>query len=358
MLDWLFHSDFDAVTTAAVWSVVVVFATTVSIFVFTLGLRRVKIVSARRRTQVVAAWRRIFAAATLDQDDALTITLPKPGRNQCNDLMEEWNRARTAVEGASAHNLIALGERLGLAKMARHMLHSRAVKTRILAIQTLGNLRDTPSRQAIQGLVTDENTALSITAAVALVEICPDRAIALLLPMIEKRPDWPRNRISIFLHMAGSERISEPMYRAIRSADNAGKTYLLQFAHQVEANVLDALVNDLIRESNDPGVLNAALKLVSGHADVPRIAALVRHETWFVRVQIAKVLGRVGQQEHLSLLESMLDDEEWWVRYRAAQAIAALPFLGPNKLRQLQYRQRDPFAADMLQQAYAEVGLA
>ncbi|MCH8135976.1 MAG: HEAT repeat domain-containing protein [Proteobacteria bacterium] len=358
MLDWLFRSDFDGVTAAAIWSILIVLATTITIFVYTLGLRWVMVVSTHQRTQLVARWRSVFAAATLRKDDAMTISLPPFGRKQRTILLEEWNRARTAVEGESAQNLIILGERLGLPQIARSMLERRKLKTRILAIQTLGNLHDIDSRPSIQDLVTDENTALSITAAVALVQICPDRAVAMLIPLIEKRPDWPRNRVSIFLHMAGSERISEPMYRAIRSADNSGKTCLLQFAHQVEASVLDALVEDLIRESNDPGVLNAALKLVSGHAGVPRIAALIRHKTWFVRVQAAKVLGRVGQQEHLSLLESMLHDEEWWVRYRAAQAIASLPFLGPNKLRQLQHRQSDPFAADMLQQAYAEVGLA
>ena len=135
-------------------------------------------------------------------------------------------------------------------------------------------------------------------------------------------------------------------------------TYLLKFAWLIEAQALDALVTDLLRESNDAGVLNAALKLVSGFSGVPRIASLTQHPVWFVRMQAAKVLGRIGQEEHLTLLESMLDDREWWVRYRAAQAITALPFLGPNELRRVRKRQSDRYAADMLQQAFAEAGLA
>ena len=84
----------------------------------------------------------------------------------------------------------------------------------------------------------------------------------------------------------------------------------------------------------------------------------IRDSAWFVRMQAATVLGRVGQQEHLSLLESLLDDSEWWVRYRAAQAITRLPFMGPNQLRQLRVRQKDRFAADILQQTFAEAGIA
>jgi len=75
-------------------------------------------------------------------------------------------------------------------------------------------------------------------------------------------------------------------------------------------------------------------------------------------MQAANVLGRIGQQEHVSLLEALLDDREWWVRYRAAQAITRLPFLGPNRLRRIRLRQADRYATDILQQAFAEAGLA
>ncbi len=207
-------------------------------------------------------------------------------------------------------------------------------------------------------LVEHPNAALSVTAAHALVQIDPDRGINVVVPMIEKRRDWPRNRVSIILRSAGSERVSEPMYRVIRSAGNSAKAYLLQFAQLVESEVLDALIDELLRDSNDPAVLNAALKLVRGYRGVPRIAALTQHDEWFVRMQTARVLGRIGQEEQLSLLESLLDDREWWVRYRAAQAIVSLPFLGPNQLRQMVEQQTDPYAADILRQAIAEVGLA
>ena len=75
-------------------------------------------------------------------------------------------------------------------------------------------------------------------------------------------------------------------------------------------------------------------------------------------MQSAKVLGRLGEREHVGLLESLLQDREWWVRYRAAQALVGLPFLGPNALREIQRRQTDRYAVDILDQAFAEVGIA
>lgn len=357
-MEWLFRSDFDTLTTVALWSIAAVLATTVILFVYTVGLRVATISSDQRRRSFLTRWRDVFATSMLSLDSARQQSLPSVRRGDRIDLLEEWNRARSMVDGSAVDNLIELAQRTGIPEVALRLFHSRRIGSKILAVQTIGHLKLTALRDELHDLLDHDNTALSITVASALVDIDPDFGISAVIPMINKRRDWPKTRVSILLRQAGSARISEPMYRAIRSEDDVGKTYLLQFARLVEAEILDALVEDLIRESRNPGVLNAALKLVSGFAGVPRIAALTQHETWFVRMQAAKVLGRVGQEEHLSLLESMLDDSEWWVRYRAAQAITSLPFLGPNQLRKLRMKQSDPFAGDILQQCFAEVGLA
>ena len=357
-MDWLFRSEFDATTTIALWSIAAVLVTTVVLFVYTVGLRYATVAGNKQRRKFRQHWRAIFAAASLSIDEAHDIELPKLTRADHTDLFEEWNRARSIVDGSAAENLIALAHRVGIPQLASKLFQHHRLQSQIMAVQTFGHLRDTSHFDEIRALLEHPNTALSITAATSLIEVDPARAVLLVIPMIKTRRDWPKNRVSILLREAGSELISEPMYRVIRSAESEDKRFLLQFARLVESEVRDALVEELIRESNDPGVLTAALKLVSGYRGVPRIAALTQHKAWIVRMQAAKVLGRVGQREHLGILESLLDDPEWWVRYRAAQSIASLPFLGPNELRALQKRQTDRFAVDILQQSFAEVGLA
>ncbi|MBT8098199.1 MAG: HEAT repeat domain-containing protein [Gammaproteobacteria bacterium] len=357
-MEWLFRSDFEAATIVALWSIAAVLVTTVILFVYTMGLRLTTVAATRRRDRFLSTWREIFASAILSPTTAENSKLPPLHRHHRVDLLEEWNRACSIVTGSASANLITLAGRANIPELARALFKKRRINSKILAVQTFGHLRDTSHKDAIRELVSNENTALSITAAMSLVQIDPDFGISVVVPMIAERRDWPKNRVSIILRIAGSGRISEPMYRAIRSANGASRTYLLQFARLIDAEILDALLDDLIRSSNDPGVINAALKLVSGYRGVPRIAALTQHDTWFIRMQAAKVLGRTGQQEHLTLLESLLDDREWWVRYRAAQSIASLPFLGPNQMRQIRQRQKDRYAVDILQQAFAEVGLA
>lgn len=357
-MEWLFRSDFNTSTTLALWTIAAVLCTTLILFVYTMGLRVATLAADQRRDKFMSRWRDVFATTMMSPEFAAESDLPWVRPADRIDLLEEWNRACSMVEGSADDNLIVLARRTGIPELATRMLNHRRTSSKILAVQTMGNLREGAVRDRIAEFVNDRNTALSITAAVALVQIDADFGIALVVPLINSRRDWPKNRVSILLRLAGTERISEPLYRAIRSGENPVRTYLLQFARLIESEARDSLVEDLLRESNDPGVLGAALKLVSGFGGVPRIAALTQHDAWHVRMQAAKVLGRIGQPEHLSFLESLLSDREWWVRYRAAQSITLLPFLGPNQLRALRHRQDDPYASDILQQTYAEAGLA
>lgn len=357
MLDWLLSSRFETQVTAALWATAAAALTTVVSFFYTLGLRATTLIQAQRRARLVKRWRTIFALATISCNDAEHAPLPQFSRRERTDLLEEWNHAWTTVQGSAIDNLVTLGKRIGFLEIARRKLARHRLNAQLLGLQSLGHLRDRESWSAIEAHLSSENTALSVTAAAALMDIDAERAIGRLIPLIAERRDWPRTRVFNLLRIAGSELVSEPLARAIRSASSEDQAFLLRFAPLAKYAVMDAVAEELIRESNDAGVLSAALKQISGYGGVPRIAALTRHEAWFVRMEMAKVLGRIGQKEHLSLLRTLLKDREWWVRYRAARSIVKLPFLGPNALRRMRDCETDRYARDMFQQAMAEVGL-
>ncbi len=358
MLEWLLRPDSNPVVVFSAWTKLIVLALIVLLFIYTLSLRFLLMLTTRRRARIDRVWRDIVAAAAMSRDQAEAMPLPRVSGMHTRYLMEIWNRARDTVRGSAADNLIVLGQRLRLVEEACRLLDKRSIRSRVLATQTLGHMRHKDSLDVITELIDSPGMAISITAARALVEIDREKAARLLIPMISRRRDWPRTQVLRFLRALGSARISEELYRAIRSAEDEDRIYLLQFAQLAEHDVIHAICAELIRESNNPAVLAAALKLVSGDFQVPRLQALAQHPVWFVRMRIARLLGDVGQPEHVSLLEDMLDDPEWWVRYRAAQAIAKLPFLGPNALRQIRDRQQDRYAREMLEQAFSEVGIA
>ena len=340
------------------WSTIAAGAMTVVLFAYTLALRRHTIVVGARRRAVIERWRGVLAAATLSSTEARGCKLPRYRRAERSELLEEWNRARECVEGDAVANLIIVGERLGLNELAAEMLHAHKLTTRLVGIQTLGHLRDGSHWSDLLALLEQPSVSLSVTAARALVDIDPAEAAPLVMPHVIGRADWPPATVSRLLEAVGSDLVTQPLCNAILTGDAATSVRLLKYAKLARTETIDLLVEMLLREREEPSVLAAAMKALSSNASLPRIERLAEHEVWYVRMQASKLLGRLGQERDLPLLEKLLTDAEWWVRYRAAQAIVALPFMGPNRLREVRDRQRDHFAADMMQQVMAEVGLA
>ena len=62
----------------------------------------------------------------------------------------------------------------------------------------------------------------------------------------------------------------------------------------------------------------------------------------------------IGDRGDVPRLVALLSDREWWVRYRAAQAVAELPWLKRADLDALHASLEDRYAADMLAQVVAE----
>jgi HEAT repeat protein len=261
------------------------------------------------------------------------------------------------IEGSAADRLIALADRLGLRDLARSQTKHGHLRTRLTAIQALGHLRDALSFAALLAATDDDNTLVAITAAEALAEIDPARAVAALIPKLAARRDWPRPHVFRMLQKAGSAIVSEPLYRCIRAASDEDAAYLLQYAEIAEFDVRDAMATELLASRRDPELLAAALKVASGYGSIARLDELLSHPVWYVRMQAAAVLGRMGRAEDAGRLEKRLGDEEWWVRYRAAKALVHLPTLAPADFEGIRSRLHDPYARDALEQALAEAGI-
>jgi HEAT repeat protein len=322
---------------------------------YTLELRVQRRFRERRRARVIAHWRVIIANAVTGADDgAIPPRLPQ---RQRKEVLRLWNYTRSMIEGAAAERLIALADRLGLRDFARKQAKQTHLGTRLTALQALGHLRDTDTFGEILAATDDDNTLVAITAAEALAEVDPARAVAVLIPKLARRRDWPRTHVFHMLEKAGSAVVNEPLYRCIRAASDEDAAYLLQFAEIAEFDVRDAMATELLRSRSDPELLAAALKVASGHGDMARLDGFLEHPVWYVRMQATALLGRIGRFEDVGRLEKRLSDEEWWVRYRAATALVRLPTLTRPALERIRSQLRDPYAGDALEQAMAEAAI-
>jgi HEAT repeat protein len=82
--------------------------------------------------------------------------------------------------------------------------------------------------------------------------------------------------------------------------------------------------------------------------DLQIIRDHLSHLAWYVRVQAAAALGKVGTQDDETRLIALFTDEHWWVRYRAGEALASLPSMTEDKLELLQATLPTPEAQEIL----------
>jgi HEAT repeat protein len=354
MQDCRFVLGFDTPVSIALWMTVASLAASLLLLAYTLELRLRRRLNERRRAGALAHWRALLADALTGRANAAPLS--KLRRKERREFLRLWVYTRSMIEGSAAERLIALAERLKLRDYVREQAVHANLGTKLLAIQALGYLRDAPSFGALAALTEEANTLLSVTAAEALGAIDAPRAMERLIPKIASRRDWPRTHVFNLLSRAGSAVVSEPLYRCMRAANDDDAAYLLQFAEIAEFDVRDALAVELLRARDNPEILAAALKIATGHAPVPRLDELLTHPAWYVRMQAAKLVGRMGRKDGAGRLEKLLADGEWWVRYRAAKALVRLTGVDSAELTAIRLRLQDRFAQDILGQAIAEMG--
>jgi HEAT repeat protein len=322
----------------------------------------------KRRKKFLAVWQPILVNAV----DIATSDLPRLAGRDLPEFLLLWNHLQESLLDESKDHLNQIGKALTIERAALRLLRRGNLRERLLAIVTLGQLHERPAWDQLLTIAQREGALLSVVAARALVMIDPTKAVPELIPLLMARADWPASRVATMLRIAGADVISDQIANAaLKSAleesaqagngdgkratnDPAQMVRYLELAYNVAA--LPA-ARTIVELSHDPEVLAACLRLLRSAEDLPVVRECLSHEDFRVRVQAAAALGRIGEASDEELLVPLLLDTEWWVRYRAAQALSRLPHMREPKLKTIQAAQADPFARDILTQVMAEVQL-
>jgi len=282
-------------------------------------------------------------------------SLPPVRRRDGVSFLTMWNRLQDSLVGEFGEPLNRIAVRAGMDDMARHMLAYGNVRERLLAIATLGRLRDRTVWAEFVKLTTDRDLVLSLTAARALVRMDPRAAIELLLPLIAERDDWSPTAVVLMLQDAGADAISAPLAEAaVRAAPEHAHRVIryLGLAHPEAA--IPVVRELLVRRADHIECVTACLRVFKDAADLGTVRRYLTDHRWEVRVRAIDVLGRLGTVDDQARLALLLSDPEWWVRYRAAQALCALPSADRERLTHMSTTHSDPFARDILAHVLAE----
>lgn len=298
-------------------------------------LRAVRNAKDQRRRAVTEIWRPLLAQCVVEVPDSL------PALNYRDHLvlLYLWNHCYESIRGDAHDNLRELARRTGTLQFAKELLHARLLRRRLLAIVTLGHLQERSIWDDLVALLQSDNAFLSLVAAKALLRIDAPAAIPLLVPVMSRRKDWSPLKVVAMFESVGANLAAESIAKAACQAPPEISSRLIRHLGATQSqHALPPLRAMLQARPPSDDVLAACLFLF-GECSDPRDVAIIRthlsHPTWYVRLQAASALGKVGIEEDEALLIALLDDEHWWVRYRAAEALSNLPWMTSERLSQL-----------------------
>ena len=310
-------------------------------------------IQTRQQDRIERLWLPILLAETAE----VPSTLPAIGSGDVLPFLTLWNQLQESFIGDITHRLNEVARRVGMDDHARRMLEQRSLRGRLLAVSTLGHLRDRndpESWNALVRLTSDPDDLLSLAAARALTRIDAASALPVILPPISEREDWSRNYVLAMLMDLGADVVSRPLTEAALHVPIERAQRLVQYFSAAQVGDAVPAVRAIINRSRNVECLAACLRVFADVDDLDTVREYLRHPSWQVRVQAVNVLARLGDSADYAVLLPLLSDSEWWVRYRAAKALCSLPGINLSRIITLSTEHDDAFARDMLVHVLAE----
>lgn len=342
----------DPLGNSALWASLIIAGMAITIIVWTGLLRLHGKVLGVHEMRFLDRWRPLL----LETIDAVPAHLPRVKNADWFVFLALWNQFHDSVKGPAQHRLKAVALRLRMDSAARALLGTRELENRLVAVMTLGHLGDQDSWSTLESFARSRTPVLSMAALRALFLIDASRAMAILLSSLGARNDWPTAQLTTIIAEVDPSPVAEGLLQAAEIAIPTELPKLIALMDAVDAPAIAPYVHQLIRTSKDEEVLIACLKSRHVTSDLDVLTPFMKSSSWQIRTQIARVLGTCISRGQEQLLISLLSDEVWWVRYRAAQSLAQLPFFSHDELWRLRFLLNDRFAQDILDQVVAENG--
>lgn len=269
-------------------------------------------------------------------------------------ILEEVNFVFSVLRGEEAEKLRKACQDLGLHDRLVKLLKSNNIRKKLYALISLGNLQGHMAWGEIEKSLTHKQTIVSLTAARSLIQIDPNKALLIILPMILTKDNWPWANMAHILKTAGASRVCKPLAELIQTMPVAMQASFLRLFEIIQCEEISPVTKTILEQTDDDKVASVCLHISQDPAILPLAIQYSTHERWHVRMHAATALGRCGGENEIQILIELLKDREWWVRYRSAQALANMPFLTIERLESIQDSINDRFACDMLGQVITE----
>lgn len=241
------------------------------------------------------------------------------------------------VRGTDKENFVASSSRLGVPERLRHRLDYGAPRTRLAAAEALADFGDDESRARLEKALGDKNSDVRLSAALALASAGRSPPAKDLVRKLGIGTRENSILIVAILQEIAKERPGE-IKALIEDPDThpAAKAAAIESLSASGDYTLVPLISKLVLEADPlapelPRYLRALGDF--GHpAAAKAVRASLRNDHWPAKAAAAKAAGRIGLIDLAPELSGLLDHSNWWVRFRAGEALV---FLGEEGRRLL-----------------------
>jgi len=340
----------EQITNAAIYSALILLVMVTLLILQVIFLRVRFLYTGKQRHRLLKKWRPKITQVMLGDSSNMPV-LP---RNEVCVFLEEWNRMFGTVRGNNLAQLQNMAKKFKIYYFAISMIKTRSVHDKLLAIITLGHMQEYSAWDELTELLDDESSVISVTAARALMWIDSKHAVELIAPKIMARNDWTWSNVAHVLRQANPIQVCEHIANLVVNAPAEAQPGLLRYLESTHCLQLTDVINNILSTTEDDRVASVCLHITQDPNSLKTIRQYTSHPRWHVRMHAASALGRLGGKSDLKLLLNMVEDENWWVRYRAAQAIINIPQQNIETLKQIRDTQSDKYAKDILTHVIAE----
>lgn len=320
---------------------------------FQVILMRVSMAVDKRRAKVFEhTWQPLMIEVMAGE----TPPIPRLLRHQRMRFLMLWVHYHESLRGKVKNTINELFLQVHVQSYVNDLLAKGDLDEKLVAVTVQGHLRDRAHWSELTTLLASESPVLSITAARALIMIDPIQAGAPVIAAIIARRDWPNSRLANLLRESSPEFIQAFIHQLDLAAIEKSPVLprLIRLFETLQHNFMPDSLKNIIATSNDPQLVPMCLRLIKDPNDLELVRGRLQDPNWQVQVQAATVIGRIGSQQDVRPLTELLSSKEWWVRYRAAKAILALPFMQDDDFKTLLAELTDPYARDIFLQVLAE----
>lgn len=311
----------------------------------TLAVVALAIIAMLLIARIVAGWfagpkeaaRKYWLRALLGESGPAERISWSPGSK--SQLVELSTELIQLVRGSDREAFVARAEQLGVPRLLRKRLGKGSPRVRVAAAEALAQFPGDESLDELTDALSDPTPDVRLSAALSLAQLGhapPVRELIAKLGIGTREKS--RLVVALFREIGRSRRneIEELLVlpdvpagakaAAIESLAASGDYRMVPTVNQI---VLDAP-----QDSPElPRYLRALADFAHPAAE-PAIRKSFASPNWEARAAAARAAGRIGLRDLGSELKDLLSDPEWWVRFRAAEALAALGEPGVALLRQ------------------------